>query len=29
MLFAGFAVADPGQSASHHHMTMTGIILAV
>jgi membrane protein DedA with SNARE-associated domain len=27
MLFAGFAVADPGQSASHHHMTMTGIIL--
>lgn len=28
MLFAGFAVADPGQSASHHHMTMTGIILA-
>lgn len=28
MLFAGFAVADPGQSASHHHMTMLGIILA-
>ncbi len=28
MLFAGFAVADPGQSASHHHMTMTGVILA-
>ena len=28
MLFAGFAVADPSQSASHHHMTMTGIILA-
>ncbi len=28
MLFAGFAVADPGQSASQHHMTMTGIILA-
>ncbi len=28
MLFAGFAVADPGQSASHHHMTMVGIILA-
>lgn len=26
MLFAGFAVADP--SASQHHMTMTGIILA-
>jgi membrane protein DedA with SNARE-associated domain len=28
MLFAGFAVANPGQSASHHHMTMLGIILA-
>jgi membrane protein DedA with SNARE-associated domain len=28
MLFAGFAVADPTQSASQHHMTMTGIILA-
>jgi membrane protein DedA with SNARE-associated domain len=27
MLFAGFAVADPSQSAAHHHMTMTGIIL--
>jgi membrane protein DedA with SNARE-associated domain len=28
MLFAGFAVADPGKSASHHHMTMLGIVLA-
>jgi membrane protein DedA with SNARE-associated domain len=28
MLFAGFAVADPAQSAAHHHMTMTGIVLA-
>jgi membrane protein DedA with SNARE-associated domain len=28
MLFAGFAVADPGQSASQHHLTMLGIILA-
>jgi membrane protein DedA with SNARE-associated domain len=28
MLFAGFAVANPGQSASQHHMTMLGIILA-
>ncbi len=28
MLFAGFAVADPGQSASHHHLTMLGIVLA-
>ncbi len=28
MLFAGFAVADPGQSASQHHLTMAGIILA-
>ena len=28
MLFAGFAVANPGQSAAHHHMTMLGIILA-
>lgn len=28
MLFAGFAVADPTQSSSHHHMTMIGVILA-
>jgi membrane protein DedA with SNARE-associated domain len=28
MLFAGFAVADPGQSASHHHLTMVGIVVA-
>ncbi len=28
MLFAGFAVADPAQSASHHHLTMVGIVLA-
>jgi len=28
MLFAGFAVADPSQSSSHHHLTMTGVILA-
>jgi membrane protein DedA with SNARE-associated domain len=28
MLFAGFAVADPGQSASHHHLTLVGIVLA-
>jgi membrane protein DedA with SNARE-associated domain len=28
MLFAGFAVADPAQSAAHHHMTMTGVVLA-
>jgi membrane protein DedA with SNARE-associated domain len=28
MLFAGFAVADPGQSASHHHLTLIGVILA-
>ena len=28
MLFAGFAVAEPGQSASAHHMTMPGVILA-
>ena len=27
-LFAGFAVADPNQSASHHHMTLLGVILA-
>lgn len=27
MLFAGFAVADPGQSASSHHLTMVGIVL--
>lgn len=28
MLFAGFAVADPGSSHAHHHLTMTGIVLA-
>jgi membrane protein DedA with SNARE-associated domain len=28
MLFAGFAAADPDQSASHHHMTLLGVILA-
>jgi membrane protein DedA with SNARE-associated domain len=28
MLFAGFAVADPGQSGAHHHLTLLGIILA-
>ncbi len=28
MLFAGFAVADPHQAGSSHHMTMTGIVLA-
>jgi membrane protein DedA with SNARE-associated domain len=27
MLFAGFAVADPGGSGAHHHLTMTGIVL--
>ncbi len=28
MLFAGFAVVDPAQSASHHHLTLLGVILA-
>jgi membrane protein DedA with SNARE-associated domain len=28
MLFAGFAVANPGQSAAHHHLTLVGIIVA-
>ena len=28
MLFAGFAVADPGQAGAQHHLTMVGIILA-
>jgi membrane protein DedA with SNARE-associated domain len=28
MLFAGFAVADPGQSHSTHHLTLVGIVLA-
>jgi membrane protein DedA with SNARE-associated domain len=28
MLFAGFAVADPGSSHSSHHLTMLGVILA-
>jgi membrane protein DedA with SNARE-associated domain len=27
MLFAGFAVADPAGSASHHHLTLLGIVL--
>jgi membrane protein DedA with SNARE-associated domain len=28
MLFAGFAVADPGSSGAQHHLTMLGVILA-
>lgn len=28
MLFAGFAVADHTQSASHHHLTLVGVVLA-
>ncbi len=28
MLFAGFAVADPTQSNTAHHLTMVGIVLA-
>jgi membrane protein DedA with SNARE-associated domain len=28
MLFAGFAVADPTQSHSSHHLTMVGVVLA-
>jgi membrane protein DedA with SNARE-associated domain len=28
MLFAGFAVADPGQSSAHHHLTLIGIVFA-
>src|SRR5579862_4177598 len=28
LLFAGFAVADPGQSSSHHHLTLLGVVLA-
>jgi membrane protein DedA with SNARE-associated domain len=28
MLFAGFAVAQPAASGAHHHLTMTGIVLA-
>jgi membrane protein DedA with SNARE-associated domain len=28
MLFAGFAVADPGGSAAHHHLTLVGIVAA-
>ncbi|MBA3809716.1 MAG: DedA family protein [Solirubrobacterales bacterium] len=27
MLFAGFAVADPGQSSAHHHLTLLGIVV--
>jgi membrane protein DedA with SNARE-associated domain len=28
MLFAGFAVADPGASSAHHHLTLAGIVVA-
>ncbi len=28
MMFAGFAVADPGGSAAHHHLTLVGIVVA-
>jgi len=28
MLFAGFAVADPGGAGANHRLTMTGIVLA-
>ena len=28
MLFAGFAVADPGASSAHHHLTLVGIVAA-
>src|SRR5438552_8415096 len=28
MLFAGFAVAAPGASAAHHHLTLFGIVAA-
>jgi membrane protein DedA with SNARE-associated domain len=28
MMFAGFAVASPGQSAAHHHLTILGVVLA-
>lgn len=28
LLFAGFAVADPAQSGSSHHLTMAGVVLA-
>jgi membrane protein DedA with SNARE-associated domain len=28
MLFAGFAVADPGGSHAHHHLSLTGVVLA-
>jgi len=28
MLFAGFAVADPGGSSTHHHLTIVGVVAA-
>ena len=28
MLFAGFAVAEPGGSTTHHHLTLLGIVVA-
>jgi membrane protein DedA with SNARE-associated domain len=27
MMFAGFAVANPGGSSSHHHLTLVGVVL--
>jgi len=27
MLFAGFAVAEPGSSTAHHHLTLLGIVV--
>jgi membrane protein DedA with SNARE-associated domain len=28
MLFAGFAIADPGASSAHHHLTLLGVVVA-
>jgi membrane protein DedA with SNARE-associated domain len=28
MMFAGFAVASPGHSAAHHHLTILGVVAA-
>ena len=28
MLFAGFAVAEPGGAGAHHHLTLLGIVVA-
>ena len=28
LLFAGFVIADPAESAAHHHLTLLGVVIA-